>query len=286
MSESEANFYEEKLLSTLFPGKKERKIEEQNLLNHQIFLSKLTKTGIPEDFLKIICIKEIIRAILKEEELFKAASKVGQIVERSVDVVSGWVEDYLNEIKSLEDEQKEVEYLEEETTKFTNPTIIRDIPSPSSSVKRRQSILDQFPDILLEASEWVRTRLEYSRTTRTKPFKITEFQEFCNRKLLKDLFYNHKYSIQPISHSTARSWLSRFGYYDPQVNPYFYHHGEMSTRRSSSLPIFSPKEDKQPTTPFDKNDWIVAEKFNNFSGEMERSDYDYEKCDIWQKLSE
>lgn len=47
-----------------------------------------------------------------------------------------------------------------------------------------------------------------------KLFKITDFMEFINYDLLTGLYASSQGRIKPISHSTARSWLNRLGYYD------------------------------------------------------------------------
>lgn len=86
-------------------------------------------------------------------------------------------------------------------------------PSPKGCGKRTW-LLEDHPNLYEKAKCWVDRRSKESIRDTGKLFRIVEFQNFVNNDLLVELFDNPRKKVSPISHSTARSWLQRFGYYD------------------------------------------------------------------------
>ncbi|KAI3632331.1 hypothetical protein MIR68_009437 [Amoeboaphelidium protococcarum] len=86
---------------------------------------------------------------------------------------------------------------------------------PPLPPQRRTWLLEEYPELLKRAKEWVATMTRESLLKdEHKLFKITDFMEFINYDLLTGLYASSQGRIRPISHSTARSWLNRLGYYD------------------------------------------------------------------------
>ncbi|KAI3634183.1 hypothetical protein MIR68_007787 [Amoeboaphelidium protococcarum] len=86
---------------------------------------------------------------------------------------------------------------------------------PPLPPQRRTWLLEEYPELLKRAKEWVATMTRESLLKdEHKLFKITDFMEFINYDLLTGLYASSQGRIKPISHSTARSWLNRLGYYD------------------------------------------------------------------------
>jgi hypothetical protein len=81
--------------------------------------------------------------------------------------------------------------------------------------QHRKWLLEDYPELLERAKGWL--AMQWARVhadQNARPFKITEFQDFVNEDLIRPLFDSPENSVQPISHSTARSWLKRLGYYE------------------------------------------------------------------------
>ena len=78
---------------------------------------------------------------------------------------------------------------------------------------KRMWLLEEYPDLLQKAQDWVNAEMLASIERDGKLFRITEFQRWVNEILLVPLYDQPKKAITPISHSTARSWLNRLGYY-------------------------------------------------------------------------
>lgn len=75
---------------------------------------------------------------------------------------------------------------------------------------KRVWLLEEYPELLKQAKEWVDGKVEME--INGIPFKITEFQKWVNEILLQPILLNPTKNVTPISHSTARVWLARLGY--------------------------------------------------------------------------
>jgi hypothetical protein len=99
---------------------------------------------------------------------------------------------------------------------------------------KRGWLLEDYPHLVSAAQNWVKECFERCRRDPSaKPYKIIEFQAWCNDVLLIPLFQDPTKRASPISHSTARSWLHKLGYYERLEE---YH----QTQAARSKPSLSP----------------------------------------------
>lgn len=104
--------------------------------------------------------------------------------------------------------------------------------STHNRVAKRTWLLEEYPELHLKAQRWVKKNMKESLAKDNKLFRIIDFQNWVNSELLVDLFKNPSTNVIPISHSTARSWLGRFGYYD-KLNELESKHGSQQPQRMS-----------------------------------------------------